>query len=241
MAKQMQTFLQRARVAGNNLHPTASSILSFWFGDHPHWPAGPDSTEFDAVRAYLDTAKDHQKMWFAGGPETDKEITEKFGALFDNEEVQTGWEYAGNARNNLAHIILVDQMSRNVFRGTKRSFDYDGIALRKSLEMIASHQYLELRPIERLFMLLPLEHSEDIDNHKALEVIVEDLELEVDSLGDFADDIKAYTKSFVQFKNQHTEVLERFGRYPHRNAVLGRESTEEELAFLADGASSWGQ
>eukprot|EP00049_Salpingoeca_infusionum_P002565 m.58081 g.58081 ORF g.58081 m.58081 type:complete len:173 (+) comp11653_c0_seq5:37-555(+) len=136
MAKQMQTFLQRARVAGNNLHPTASSILSFWFGDHPHWPAGPDSTEFDAVRAYLDTAKDHQKMWFAGGPETDKEITEKFGALFDNEEVQTGWEYAGNARNNLAHIILVDQMSRNVFRGTKRSFDYDGIALRKSLEMI---------------------------------------------------------------------------------------------------------
>eukprot|EP00049_Salpingoeca_infusionum_P002563 m.58073 g.58073 ORF g.58073 m.58073 type:complete len:132 (+) comp11653_c0_seq4:1014-1409(+) len=106
---------------------------------------------------------------------------------------------------------------------------------------VASHQYLELRPIERLFMLLPLEHSEDIDNHKALEVIVEDLELEVDSLGDFADDIKAYTKSFVQFKNQHTEVLERFGRYPHRNAVLGRESTEEELAFLADGASSWGQ
>lgn len=141
-------------------------------------------------------------------------------------------------RGALALIILVDQLSRNVHRGSPEAFALDARSAEWALALVRSPNWTDLHPIERSFALLPLEHSEDLDLHRVCQTAFADLEQAAkDFPGHVQDRIRLSTSIF----SDHFAVVRRFGRYPHRNAVLGRIDTPEERQYLDDGAQTWGQ
>ncbi len=136
-------------------------------------------------------------------------------------------------RGRLALILLLDQLPRAIYRGTPRAFEKDDKALglaREGLQLKMDHH---LRYIERLFFLLPLEHAEDLDAQQQSVRRFLELEAEV------APPLRPAFGGFVEYAVRHRDVIERFGRFPHRNEILGRESTAEEEAFLKEPGSSF--
>ena len=136
-----------------------------------------------------------------------------------------GW--TDTPRGRLALILLVDQFSRNLFRGDARAFEHDPLARRWTLDGIRAGDDRSLRVIERVFFYLPLEHSESLDDQRLAVQLFANLRDEAPAalLGNFA--------GFLDYAQRHHDVIARFGRFPHRNAVLGRRSTAEEAAYLA--------
>lgn len=192
----------------------AQAVLDYWLGDALTlgWP----STE-------------RQSLWFRGGPAVDAEIQSRFGALVD-EALDGGlltWERTPLAR--LALVILLDQFTRNIYRGRARAFAGDPRAQRLVREALAAHEDEVLPLAGLIFLYLPLEHAEDPA-------------LQEESVRRFAAlkarATPACAESFARnldFAYQHRDIVARFGRFPHRNAALGRESTPDETAFLHDG------
>ena len=193
-------------------------ILDFWLGElDEHGLAG------DA----------QQKLWWTASEEVDKEIEERFSG--DRDKAVSGEleSWLGEARSRLAFILLIDQFSRNIFRGSARAFEADSIALGAAREAIDLKMDRPLRSSERSFVYVPLMHSESLtDQHlcvRMFDVLVEEWEGKA----------KESAKSSRDFALQHLEIVDRFGRFPHRNEILGRSSTKEELAFLKEPGSSF--
>ncbi len=135
--------------------------------------------------------------------------------------------WAETARGMLALIVLLDQFSRNLHRGSPDSFAADAQARALARDAVAGGLDRLLHPVERCFIYLPFEHSEDLaDQHESVRLF-ETLRL---ALGD----------STVEYAYRHRDVIRRFGRFPHRNAVLGRDSTSEELCYLAEPVGGFG-
>ena len=183
-------------------------ILEFWFGS-------ADGT-------------DRQKVWFAPDPAFDQACTTAF--LADHEHAAggelDGWMDVPSGA--LALILLLDQFPRNMFRGTARAFATDVKAQAAAKDALARQFDRSLMPIRRVFMYMPLEHSENLDDqHESLRLFRE-----------LACEDPALT-GFVSYAERHLEVIARFGRFPHRNAVLGRVSTPPEAEFLSGGGSSF--
>ena len=122
----------------------------------------------------------------------------------------------------LARILLLDQFTRNIYRGQARSFAGDPLALQDTLHLLAQAQDLTLAPLQRWFALMPLEHAEDVA-------------MQDRSVSEFTQlaALDPRLSGALDYAHKHREVIERFGRYPHRNAILGRASSEAELAYLA--------
>ncbi len=156
------------------------------------------------------------KLWFAGNDELDERIREDFIELHGRIAMSDAQELAGT-RTLLAAIIVMDQFSRNMFRGTPRAFASDPLARRLAERLTAHRLDLLMTPAERYFAYLPFEHSEDPE-HVALAVRL------IGQLGD---------ETWTRYAQMHQAAIVRFGRFPHRNPILGRKSTEEEVAFLA--------
>lgn len=197
---------------------TPESILAFWFGDKD-----------DDVAC----AAEQAQLWWSKNADTDAAIGVRFGALIDAaSEGQLGdWgEYPVSA---LARMILVDQFRRNVYRGTAQAFSVDAQAQRWCLEGLARGQDQELPAIQRLFFYLPLEHAEDLALQEHGVALFEKL------LNDVPEAHRETFGGFLDFARRHRDVIKRFGRFPHRNEILGRESTPEELAFLEQPGSSF--
>lgn len=168
-------------------------------------------------------------MWFLGGIEVDNEIRTRFQHLID-EALSGGlrdWE--NNARSCLAKIIILDQFTRNVFRGTKEAFS--GADEAERIARLALQQYYsEYSPLERHWIILVFSHSENVkDQELAEKLAIENIELAKN--GPFA----AFVSNAYDFAMQHKAIIDQFGRYPHRNLVLGRTSTPQELEYLKDG------
>jgi uncharacterized protein (DUF924 family) len=161
------------------------------------------------------------ELWFASNDELDERIRQGFIELHGRIAVSDAREFAG-ARAWLAAIIVTDQFSRNMFRGTPRAFASDPLARRLAEEVIAHGLDLAMTPAERYFVYLPFEHSEDRE-HQALAVRL------IQQLGD---------ESWTHHAQRHEADIIRFGRFPYRNRILGRASTAEEMAFLADSEGS---
>lgn len=162
--------------------------------------------------------------WFAGDPATDASCRDRFGHLLDEINATPFEESVATPERALASVIVLDQFTRNIFRGTPRAFAYDELA--RAIARLAIALHLDKRlifPDRRVFLYLPFEHSEAYaDQLRAVELIEE--------LGD---------DEYTRYAQAHRDVIERFGRFPHRNAVLERTSTPEEIAFLEQPGSSF--
>ncbi|MDP2252290.1 MAG: DUF924 family protein [Hydrogenophaga sp.] len=194
--------------------PTASDVLDFWFGDglQLDWPS-----------------QDHNELWFGGGPAQDEAIRQRFGPLVD-EALNGGLiEWETEPRTRLALIVLLDQLSRNVHRGQRRAFDGDARAQRITRRSIAEGMDTTLTPAGCVFLYMPLMHAE----HLALqEECVARFQKLVDSS---PEGLRDKLNSNLRFAVVHRDIVAQYGRFPYRNAVLGRESTPEEDEFLKNG------
>jgi uncharacterized protein (DUF924 family) len=188
------------------------SVLGFWTEPEP-------TTEEEVA--------ERGKLWFGGGPAVDAEIRERFGGLLERAKrgELDGW--AADPRGRLALIILLDQFSRNVYRGKAEAFAHDGKALELSRSAFDHGMYDRADACDRLFVLLPFSHAEDLEAQKRA------VELSVESFLSAPPHLKKFLVSATDFARKHLDVIARFGRFPHRNATLGRASTKQELDYLA--------
>lgn len=200
------------------VHPAAAEVLAFWFGDEA------DDTALAAGR---------KSLWWQKDPDTDRLIRARFQALVLDAAAGVHDDWGDTAEGLLALIILLDQFPRNIFRGQARSFDFDPRARHWCRLSLNSHRDIELRPVQRVFLYLPLEHSESLaDQDDALHCYQR-------LLADVPAGWRLTFQVFLDFAQRHRDIIARFGRFPHRNALLGRASTAEERAFLETPGSSF--
>ncbi|TVT72130.1 MAG: DUF924 domain-containing protein [Denitromonas halophila] len=193
------------------LPDAARQVLDFWFG-------APDSADYGT----------HRPLWFEKRDDTDAAIAGRFGALVDQALAGGLTDWDTTERGALARILLLDQFTRNVFRNTPRAFAGDALALRAAQALVDPGHDAQLRPVERVFAYLPFEHAEDLAKQAravALFKALHDTHPGFDSTYDYA--------------LRHQAVIAQFGRFPHRNAILGRASTPAEQAFLATPGSGF--
>ncbi len=184
---------------------TEAAVLGFWFADG------------DAPR----------DAWFTVDPAFDRAVAAALGPLRDDAEAGRLTDWLGTADGALALIILLDQVPRNLFRGTPRAFATDPQARAAAVHAVAAGYDRGLAPVRRWFLYLPFEHSEALaDQERALTLFA-----------GLADD-PASAES-IDAARRHHAIIARFGRFPHRNAALGRASTPEELQFLTQPGSSF--
>lgn len=198
----------------------SEEVLDFWFADALREP--------EAVER-------RQRIWYAGGAPFDRECTERFSATHAAAASGELDQWKGSPRGRLALILLLDQFSRNIHRGTAKAYQNDKRALDACREGIERGHDRQLSPIERTFFYMPMEHAED-EELQALSV------LQFETLADEApEELRELALANVEYARQHRDIVEKFGRFPHRNAVLGRKSTADEDAYLADDAPRFGQ
>lgn len=154
--------------------------------------------------------------WFGGSPEFDEAIRERFGALHEDASQGRLAHWRDTAEGRLAEILILDQFSRQLYRGKARAFAQDPLALSLAQNAVSLGCDGEVAPLRRQFFYLPYMHSERLDVHEEAVRLYE-------KLGD---------ENALKYEHMHLDIIKRFGRYPHRNAALGRESTPEELEFL---------
>jgi uncharacterized protein (DUF924 family) len=189
------------------MHELQKQILDFWFG-----PSG--SAEYGRMK----------KEWFRKDAAFDAAIRDRFGAAVETA-LTGGFADWKEPRTALARVLLLDQFTRNIFRDSPRAFAGDGLALATAQEAITRGDDAALNPVERRFMYLPFSHAEDPSAQARAVALCTRLR---DETGD---------GDPLLWAEKHAAVVRRFGRYPHRNATLGRTSTLEEIAFLREAGS----
>jgi uncharacterized protein (DUF924 family) len=198
---------------------TLTDVLEFWFG---------------SAKSDLEVLAEKNKLWFGKDPQTDQQIRSTFAGLAQLA-VSGSPDSAGLSpqRAQLARIILLDQFTRNIYRDTPQAFSADPLALQVALDGIGAGDDRQLRPIERVFYYLPLEHSEDPELQDRSVELFQRLQI------DIPPEWRAGFVGFVDYALRHQVIIARFGRFPHRNAILGRESTADEVEFLKQPNSSF--
>ena len=197
---------------------TADDVLDFWLGP---------MTDPDRI------SKDVTSRWFKKDPALDDSIRERFEAAMDCGRAGELDDWQTTAKGALALCILLDQFPRNSFRGSPRSFAYDPKARVVARLAISRGFDREVMPVAALFFHLPFEHSED-----AADQAIGVERLERASAG-ASGEVKALLDEYLKYAVMHKKIIDRFGRFPHRNAILGRDSTPEEIAFLKEPGSSF--
>jgi len=200
-------------------HWAWSGLISDWFGEALDSPL--------AIPARRD-------FWFTADPGRDAALAEKYGRLVDQCAAGHLYQWLDKPEGRLALIIALDQLPRNLFRGTPRAFAYDAQTSAWCLAAVHTGQDQLLKPIQRAFLYMPLQHREDL---QAQETSVQLF----DRLARENAEWPAFGEEFLAFAKIHREIIARFGRFPHRNHVLGRESTPQEATYLAGGAPRFGQ
>jgi uncharacterized protein (DUF924 family) len=163
------------------------------------------------------------KQWWIKDPLLDESITDRFDSIHLQARKCELFKWRDRAKGRLAEIIILDQFSRNMFRGTPKAFSQDPLALSLAQEAISVGADKELSALERSFLYMPFMHSESLLIHQQACKL-----------------FKANgNESNYQFELKHLEIIQKFGRYPHRNIILNRESTQEEVEFLKQPNSSF--
>jgi uncharacterized protein (DUF924 family) len=189
---------------------TPEDIIEFWYGS-------------DADRPLQNA-----ESWFKKDDAFDREIEDRFGSTLKRAEDGELEDWRETPRGRLGYIIVLDQFSRNMYRGQPDAFLNDSQALDATLEGIDLGHDTELDPQHRWFFYMPLMHSESPEiQQMSLEKYRELAELD-----GLSESMRSALENAYDFAEQHADIIEEFGRYPHRNDVLGRESTEAEKEYL---------
>jgi uncharacterized protein (DUF924 family) len=184
--------------------PRAAAVIDFWFG-----------------------SGERDKRWFEKNAAFDEEVRKRFLALHEEAKAAKLAHWRNEPAECLALIVLLDQLPRNMFRGTARAFATDSLALELAKHAVAKGFDRAMRPVERMFVYLPHEHAESLEEQlRACELTA--------PLAAFAETADTY-----RYATLHRDIIQRFGRFPHRNAILGRASTLEEIEFLKEPGSSF--
>lgn len=178
---------------------TPGEVLRFWFDQTP------------------------QSAWWKSDPEFDDQLRQRFLSLLGQAAAGELYGWRADAHGRLAEVIVLDQFSRNIHRGTPRAFAQDPMALALAQEAVRGNALAELAPVQRSFLLMPYMHSESAMIHTLADAL-------------FSEHAPANSHAF---ELKHKAIIDRFGRYPHRNVILGRESTAEETQFLTQPGSSF--
>jgi uncharacterized protein (DUF924 family) len=189
------------------LDARAQAVLDAWFG-------APDSAEFGHAR----------KVWFKKDASFDAMLHERFGAVLDDALQGRLASWSATPLGALTLIVLLDQFTRNCLRNTPRAFAGDTEALKLARKLVDTRDELTLPTIHhRVFVYMPFEHDETLASQRESVRLHQAL---FDETGDKA------VEDGLRYARRHAEVIERFGRFPHRNAIVGREATAEEHAWL---------
>jgi uncharacterized protein (DUF924 family) len=194
---------------------TPADVIDFWFG------APPLQTRVE---------------WFRKSDEFDSLVRRRFGRLVDASLAGSlPNEWHADAAGRLAQILLLDQFTRNIFRGSGRSFAGDGRALALAQQMVASGEHAALQPLQRWFVYLPFEHAEDLAQQDTSVRLFTALAAEAPAGSELARTLA----DALDYAHRHRDVIARFGRFPHRNAALARSSSAEEEAWLQQPGSGF--
>jgi uncharacterized protein (DUF924 family) len=195
-------------------------ILDFWFGRVADDPA---------------EASRRETFWFGASQEADSLIRERFVSTVEGAARGDLDSWVQGPSSALALILLLDQFPRNIWRGTAEAFAHDAKALKAAREAVARGHLNSLAPLEQAFLVLPFQHSEFIDDQ------LESVHL-CSEIARAAPEVwRPLLEHHLQFAKQHLALIERFGRFPHRNNLLGRTPTAAEEAYLARGGVTFGQ
>ena len=187
------------------------SVLEFWFG------RGQTATEVAAEKT---------PVWWSKNDVIDREILDRFSITTEAAANGGLSHWAESYRGLLALIICTDQFPRNMYRNTPKAFSYDSVALRFAKQCVDSGAQRQLKPIERAFVYVPFQHSEELTEQQRSVALYQQLAKSVGT-----DDSQLFSH-YSEIADKHYQIIERFGRFPHRNRILGRHSTDEERAFL---------
>lgn len=197
---------------------TPDTIRSYWFGSH--------ADDLAVIR-------ECSQRWWSKKEAVDREIKERFEGTMLLAQAGHLNAWAADPQGLLALILLTDQFPRNVYRDTPAAFSFDAQARDWCQTGLNGGMHARLRPIERVFFYLPLEHSESLHDQERSVALYEEMIAGID------EHMRGEFEGFLWFAKRHREIIQRFGRFPHRNAVLGRVSTPEEAAFLKEPGSSF--
>lgn len=161
--------------------------------------------------------------WFVKDPNLDEEIRRRFIEIHSKVSQGLTKEWRHTAKGTLAEILVLDQFSRNMFRDTPEAFAYDSMALELAQKAIEAGRAKELSPVQKSFLYMPFMHSESKEIHARAVLLFSEPGLEQN----------------LKYEYAHKKIIDRFGRYPHRNKILGRSSTPEEVEFLKTEGSSF--
>lgn len=188
---------------------TADEVLDFWFDRRDGMPLT------------------HRKSWFEKDPAFDDAIRRRFGAAVETALAEGYADWTESAEGTLALLILLDQFPRNIFRGQAKAFAGDTRARAIARQAVDRGFDIALPPVMRLFYYLPFEHSEHLPDQDLAHLLFSALDRELPGL------------NLALWADKHRVIIARFGRFPHRNAVLGRQSSPEEIEFLRQPGSSF--
>jgi uncharacterized protein (DUF924 family) len=193
-------------------------LLAFWFED-----CGAEPLRIQQL----------VPRWFAGGADFDAALRERFEPLLERAERAGLAEWSATPRGTLAAVLVLDQLSRNLRRGDARSFALDARAHALARNALERGVDQRLRAVEAAFLYLPLEHAESLDDQRRCVELFERLCERAPAAAREAFD------GFADYARRHLAVIERFGRFPHRNDVLGRETRSQEACWLAEGGDTF--
>jgi len=201
------------------VNESAQKVLDYWFGEIENgFPK-----------------ENRNQLWFAGGKQVDDDIQEHFEPLVKSASKGKLSNWEATPQERIALIILLDQFTRNLFRGSEEAFAYDIQAQSICLTGIELGHDQELPHIMRLFFYMPLEHSESRELHQKGMSLFTAMSEEIHK------DHETTYQSFLDSVDEHKKIVDQFGRYPHRNKSLGRVSTPEEIEYLSGDHKSFGQ
>lgn len=194
-------------------------VLSFWFGQSAEQVPAPECNA----------------LWFGGNPETDEQIRAMFQTWVSAAGAGELNAWAQTPQSRLALIILLDQFPRNLYRGLAAAYRYDALALAICKSGLAKGDDQALTPLQRVFFYMPLEHAEGEDDQQEALFRFNQLRQAVEP------ENQAWFEQCYDYARQHYDIIEAFGRFPHRNAVMGRLSTPEERLWLSETEQRFGQ
>ena len=200
-------------------NPSRSELISHWFAETLDEPA---------------TITGRMGWWFSADDERDQVMADRFSGLVEECAAGHHYHWLDDPEGRLAMILALDQLPRNLFRGTPRAFSNDSYTAALCLAAAHTGQDKALKPIQRAFLYMPLQHFEDLQAQEAGVQLYERLAEENPEWPVFAE-------GFTAFARLHRDIIARFGRFPHRNKILNRNSTAEEAEYLAGDAPMFGQ